>query len=162
MIKGFLILPLVVVVVSLKNRLQSELMALMVRSKIFYFLFFAVQYSYCLFGCRETSRKENYLSNDFQIRSLVNLWFFLPYENGRWVGMVGYLHFLRKTTFSAGKGQLLEAKIQYLKELNTSYPLHFPPITRSSPQRSSLRPAASILMWMFMATFAWTFFRYFF
>ena len=81
--------------------------------------------------------------------------------NFRWAENLGYLPSLRKTIYSAGKGQLLEAKILCLKEQNTRCLSRFRMTTHLRPRRSSLKPAASIPMWMCMEIFAWTFFRYF-
>ena len=78
----------------------------------------------------------------------------------RWVVMVEYQHFLKKTTSSAGKAQSMEAKTQYLKELSISSRFHSLLITPLSLPKWSLKQAAFILMSMFMATSAWTFFRY--
>jgi len=72
---------------------------------------------------------------------------------------VGYLPSLKGTTYFAGKEQSKAAKIQFLKGQNTSYPFHSQMTILSSLQKSSLKPAASIPMWISMATFAWTFFR---
>lgn len=71
-----------------------------------------------------------------------------------------YQPFQRKITYFAGKEQSVEAKRRSLKEQNTSCRCLFPRNILSRLQRSSSRHLASILMSMFMGTFAWTYYRF--
>ena len=78
----------------------------------------------------------------------------------RWEVIRGYLLSQRKTTYSAGKEQSQEAMILSSKEQSTDSHSLSPTIILSNLPKLSSRLAASIPMWISMAIFAWTFFRY--
>lgn len=122
------------------NRLQSELMALMVRTNALLLVM--------------PPLLTNWHLADFNLCSFARRG-----KIDRWEVILEYQPSPRKITYFAGKGRSVAAMILSSKELNTSCHCPSPQSILSRPPRLNSRHLASTLMWMCMGTYAWTYYR---